>query len=292
MKKFTVSKLVIYIMLAAYAFICIMPFLLVLGGSFTPEAEIRAEGYKLIPKTLSFKSYELLFLQPKFVLNAYAVSIIVTVLGTIFGLLFTAMLAYPLSLKRFVFKRSFNFYVIFTLLFNGGMVPWFIICTKYLHLKDNIFALIVPLLVNGFNVFLIRNYYESIPEEMYESAKIDGAGEYTIFFKIVLRLSVPVLATVALFIALGYWNDWFLGIMLIDSTNLQPLQLLLRAIVSNINFLKASEAGARMIDKNQLIPSEGIKLATCIVTIGPIVFVYPFVQRFFIKGIMVGAVKG
>lgn len=292
MKKLTAPKLIIYLLLAVYAFICIFPFLLVLGGSFTPEAEIRAEGYKLIPKVFSLKSYELLFLQPKFVLNAYAVSATVTVIGTFFGLLFTAMLAYPLSLKKFVFRRSFNFYVIFTLLFNGGMVPWFIICTKYLHLKDNIFALIVPILVNGFNVFLVRNYYESIPEEMYESAKIDGAGEYTIFFKIVLRLSVPVLATVSLFIALGYWNDWFLGIMLIDNPNLQPLQLLLRAIVSNINFLKSSEAGARMIDPNQLIPSEGIKLATCIVTIGPIVFVYPFVQKYFVKGIMVGAVKG
>lgn len=292
MKKMTVSKIVIYLVVVFYALACIIPFLLVLGGSFTSEREIRDHGYQLIPHTFSLKAYQLLFLQPKFVLNAYMVSIIVTAVGTVFGLLFTAMLAYPISLKRFKFRKSLSFFVILTVMFSGGMVPWYIICVKYLHLKDTLFALIIPSLVNGFNVFLIRNYFESIPDELHESAKIDGAGELTIFFRIILQLSTPVLATVGLFIALGYWNDWWLGIMLIDKTELQPLQILLRAIVSNINFLKASEAGARMIDPAQLIPSEGVKLATCIVTIGPVIFAYPFVQKYFVKGIMVGAVKG
>ena len=292
MKKMTRSRLLIYIVTGVFALMCLIPFLLVLGGSFTDEQEIRSEGYKLIPKQFSLKAYQLLFLEPKFVINAYMVSVIVTIIGTAFGLMFSAMLAYPISLKRFRLRKALSLYVILTLLFNGGMVSWYIITVNFLRLKNNIFALIIPMLVNGFNVMLIRNYFETIPDEMHESAKIDGAGDIRTFFRIILPLSTPVLATVSLFIALGYWNDWWLGIMLIDNTELQPLQILLRSIVSNINFLKNSEEGARMIDPNRLIPAEGVKLATCIVTIGPIIFAYPFVQRYFVKGIMIGAVKG
>ena len=291
MKKMTRSRLLIYIVTGVFALMCLIPFLLVLGGSFTDEQEIRSEGYKLIPKQFSLKAYQLLFLEPKFVINAYMVSVIVTIIGTAFGLMFSAMLAYPISLKRFRLRKALSLYVILTLLFNGGMVSWYIITVNFLRLKNNIFALIIPMLVNGFNVMLIRNYFETIPDEMHESAKIDGAGDIRTFFRIILPLSTPVLATVSLFIALGYWNDWWLGIMLIDNTELQPLQILLRSIVSNINFLKNSEEGARMIDPNRLIPAEGVKLATCIVTIGPIIFAYPFVQRYFVKGIMLGAVK-
>ena len=291
MKKMTKSRLLIYIVAGVFALMCLIPFLLVLGGSFTDEQEIRGEGYKLIPKQFSLKAYQLLFIEPRFVMNAYGISIIVTLAGTAFGLMFSAMLAYPISLKRFRLRRVMSLYVILTLLFNGGMVSWYIITVNFLRLKNNIFALIIPMLVNGFNVMLIRNYFETIPDEMHESAKIDGAGDILTFFRIIVPLSTPVLATVSLFIALGYWNDWWLGIMLIDNSDLQPLQILLRSIVSNINFLKNSEEGARMIDPNRLIPAEGVKLATCIVTIGPIIFAYPFVQRYFVKGIMLGAVK-
>lgn len=291
MKRMTKSRLLIYIVAGLFALVCLIPFLLVLGGSVTDEQEIRSEGYKLLPRQFSLKAYQLLFLEPKFVLNAYAVSIIVTLAGTAFGLLFCAMLAYPISLKRFRFRKAVSLYVILTLLFNGGMVSWYIITVNFLRLKNSLLALIIPMLVNGFNVMLIRNYFETIPDEMHESAKIDGAGDIRTFFRIILPLSTPVLATVSLFIALGYWNDWWLGIMLIDDSRLQPLQILLRSIVSNINFLKTSEEGARMIDPNRLIPAEGVKLATCIVTIGPIIFAYPFVQKYFVKGIMLGAVK-
>jgi putative aldouronate transport system permease protein len=173
------------------------------------------------------------------------------------------------------------------------MVPWYIVCVRYLHLQDNILALIIPYLCQAWNVFLLRSFFQTIPEEMSESAKIDGAGEYTIFFKIIMPLSKPALATVGLFIALMFWNDWWLGLMLLNKAELQPLQLLLRTIQSNVQFLASSPEASQMMQMNGgRLPSEGIKMAMCIITIGPIFLIYPFVQRFFIKGIMIGAVKG
>lgn len=172
------------------------------------------------------------------------------------------------------------------------MVPWFIVCRNMLHLKDSVWALILPYLANAWYIFLTRNYYRSIPAELVESAKIDGASEYRIFFQIILPLAKPVIATISLFISLNYWNDWWLGIMLIDNTDLQPLQLLLRTITSNIQFLSSSSNVNAITQAAGSIPSEGIKMATCIATIGPIILVYPFVQKYFVKGIMVGAVKG
>lgn len=283
--------LVIYAIVLAFSLLCLLPFLMVIGGSFTDELEIQAHGYQLIPGQFSLEAYHILFVQWKVLVNGYKISTIVTIVGTAASVMICAMLAYPMSLRRVKYRRLLSVYAMLTLLFSGGMVPWYIVCVNYLHLKDSIAALIIPYLCSAFNVFLIRNYFQSLPEELSESAKIDGAGEATIFFKIVMRLSTPVIATVSLFIALTYWNDWYLGVMLIDSSDLQPLQLLLRSIVSNIMFLKTSDAAARMLS-GSLVPSEGIKLATCVLTIGPMVFLYPFVQRYFVKGIMIGAVKG
>jgi len=204
-----------------------------------------------------------------------------------------AMMGYVLSRKALRFRSFINLYVLLTMLFNGGMVPWYIVCTKYLHLKNNIWALIVPSLVSAWYIFLIRNYFTSVPDEMWESAKLDGAGEFIIFRKIYLALAKPVIATVVLFSALGFWNDWWLGLMLIDSSEKQPLQMLLRTIVANIQFLqtmgnKSAEAQALLAS----VPSDGVKMAMVIITTGPILLLYPFLQKYFIKGIMVGAVKG
>ncbi len=284
--------IIIYLVLAIIAIMCIMPFLLVLSGSVTLESDIVAYGYRLWPKHFDLTSYKVLFLDIGTILNGYKISIFVTVVGTFLGLLVCSMLAYPLSRKCLKYRKAISVYTIVTMLFNGGMVPWFIVCVRFLHLKNNLPALIVPYLANAWYVFLLRNYFQTIPEEMHESAKIDGAGELTIFTQIVLRLSTPVLSTVGLFIALMYWNDWWLGIMLIDKSDLQPLQLLLRSIVSNVTFLRSSPNAARMAELSQAIPSEGVKMATCIITIGPIVFLYPFLQKYFVKGIMIGAVKG
>lgn len=170
------------------------------------------------------------------------------------------------------------------MLFNGGMVPWYIICVNYLHLKDSIFALILPMLASPWYIFLMRNYFSSVPEEMYESARIDGAGDIRIFVSIYLRLATPVLATVTLFTALGYWNDWWLGLMLVEKSELQPLQMLLRNIISSIQYLQTMESNAQIQQMMATIPGDGVKMALVIITTGPIILLYPFVQRHFVKG--------
>lgn len=271
---------------------CLLPFIMVVTGSLTNEQDIGKYGYTLLPKHIDFIAYRVLFLDAGRILNAYKISIIVTVAGTLLSLIINAMMAYAISRKDLKYRRFLNIFTLITILFNGGMVPWYIVCVNYMHLKDKLIALIIPYLANAWYIFLLRNYVQAIPDEMHESAKIDGAGEYTIFFKIIFRLMTPALATVGLFTALGYWNDWWLGLMLIDNQKLQPLQLLLRTVVSNITFIKTSPNASAISQLFSAIPTEGIKMAICVITIGPIIFLYPFVQRYFVKGIMVGAVKG
>lgn len=256
----------------------------------TKEIDILSSGYNVFPKHFDFKAYRYLFQRMDIVLNGYKISGLVTLLGTVGSLAVNAMIAYPLSLKRLKYRNVLSGYVVITMLFNGGMVPWYIVCVQYLHLRNSILALILPSLVGGFNIFLMRNYFSSIPEEMHESAKIDGAGEMKILFSIILPLSLPVFASVGLFVALAFWNDWWLGLMLIDKSELQPLQLLLRSIVSNVDFLASTKIVAGSVDS--LVPKEGVKMAATIITIGPIIFLYPFLQKYFVKGLMMGAVKG
>jgi len=288
-----IFKGLMYLIVISFALFCLVPFILVLSSSFTSEASIMEHGYNIIPRVFDTSAYKVLFLDSARIINGYKVTIFVTVFGTFSALIITSMLAYPLSLNRLKYKKALNIFTLATILISGGMVPWYIVCVRYLHLQDNILALIVPYLCQAWNVFLLRSFFQSLPEEMSESAKIDGAGEYTIFFKIVMPLSKPALATVGLFIALLFWNDWWLGIMLLNKTELQPLQLLLRTIQSNVQFLASSPEGAQMMQMTGgQLPSEGIKMAMCIITIGPIFLIYPFVQKYFIKGIMIGAVKG
>lgn len=276
-----------------FTLFCAFPFVLILSSSFTREEDILQYGYNLIPRTFDIHAYRVLFLDASRILDGYKISIIVTVVGTVLSLLITAMLAYPISQRRLRYRKALNLYTLITILISGGIVPWYIVCVRYLHLQDSVWALIIPYLCQAWNVFLLRSYFQTIPEEISESAKIDGAGEYTIFFRMILPLSTPSLATVGLFIALLYWNDWWLGLMLLNKVELQPLQLLLRTIQSNVQFLATSERGAEIIrNTGGRLPAEGIKMAVSILTIGPIIFVYPFVQRFFIKGLTIGAVKG
>lgn len=288
-----IYKGIMYFVIVLFAAFCVFPFLLVLSSSFTSEDSILQHGYNLFPRVFDVSAYRVLFKDSARIVNGYKITIFVTVVGTSLSLLINSLLAYPLSLKRVKYRKIINIFTVITILISGGMVPWYIVCVKYLHLQDNIQALIIPYLCQAWNVFLLRSYFQSIPEEMTESAKMDGAGEYTIFFKIILPLSKPVLATVGLFISMMYWNDWWLGLMLLNKVELQPLQLLLRTIQSNVQFLASSEQGAEIVQMTGgRLPSEGIKMAICMITIGPIVLVYPFIQRFFMKGIMIGAVKG
>ncbi|MGO4546056.1 carbohydrate ABC transporter permease [Paenibacillus sp. 2TAB23] len=291
-KKVSISQMVIMIAISLFSLSCLFPFIMVISGSLSTEKDIMDYGYLLWPKTVTFDSYRILFLGSTRIIDAYGVSLFVTIVGTVLSLFVTSMGAYVMARRSFKYRNILSIYVIITMLFNGGLVPWYIICVRYLDLKDTLWALILPMLANAFNMFLIRNFMLSIPEDMNESAKMDGAGDFKIFYSLILPLSLPVLATVGLFVALSYWNDWFLGLMFVDKQELQPLQLLLRTLISNVEFLKSSSNASAMQRISAQIPSESIKMALTVITIGPIIFLYPFVQRFFVKGLMVGAVKG
>lgn len=291
-RRFSWTQAILVLVVALFSLACLFPFLMVISGSLSTEKDIVNYGYALIPKHVTLQAYKILILGSNRILDAYGVSILVTSIGTALSIIVNGMGGFVMARRSFRYRNILSIYVIITMLFNGGLVPWYIICVRYLDLKDTLWAMILPPLANAFNMFLIRNFMQSIPEDLYESAKIDGASEYRIFFRLIAPLSIPVLATVGLFVALGYWNDWFLGLMFIDKTELQPLQLLLRALISNVEFLKSSSNAAAMQRIAPAIPSESIKMALTVITIGPIVFLYPFVQRYFVKGLMVGAVKG
>lgn len=290
--KFNVGYSLVVLFVCAFALICLYPFLLVISGSFTTNAAAIANGFTLIPGEFTTASYQTLFKDPSGIINGYKVTLIVTVSGTVVSLLVNSMMAYVLSRANLPGRNAINIYVLITMLFSGGMVPWYIVCTRYLHLQNNILALILPMLVNAWNIFLIRNFFSSISPAMHESALLDGAGEFTIFSRIYIPLAKPVLATVLLFTALGYWNDWWHGLMLIERQELQPLQMLLRSVVSNIQFLQTADPSPEIQALMATIPSDGLKMALVIITTGPIILLYPFIQRFFVKGIMVGSVKG
>lgn len=291
-KKVHLSKIFVYLIITIFSFFCIYPFIMVVSGSLSTSADIVRYGFGILPKHVTFDSYKVILMNKNVVYDGYKVTIFVTVVGTILSLYINSLMGFVLSRKRLKHRKVLNMYCLITILFNGGMVPWYIVCVRYLHLKNTIFALILPSLVGAWNIFLIRNYFSSVPEEMYESAKIDGAGDFLIYRKIYMKLATPVLATVGLFVALAFWNDWWLGLMLVDKSNLQPLQLLLRNIVSNIQFLQTMNNNPDLQRIFGKLPGDGIRMAMVVITTGPIILLYPFVQRYFVKGIMVGAVKG
>jgi len=265
---------------------------MVISGSLSTQKDIMEHGYSLIPRNVTFVAYQVLFMKIDIILQAYKITFLVTIIGTVASLLINAMIAYSISRKSVKYRNAISVYCLITILFSGGMVPWYIVCINYFHLKDQLIALIVPYLANAWYIFLLRNFIGSIPEELHESAKIDGAGEMRTFAQIILPLSKPALATIGLFIALGYWNDWWLALMLVDDEKLRPIQFLLRVIVSNIQFLQSQIGTSEIRNLTDMTPTEGLKMATCILTIGPIIFLYPLLQRYFVKGIMVGAIKG
>jgi len=292
----SVGTALIYLFVGVFALLCLYPFVLVISGSFTSKAYSTLHGFTLFPGIdgLTLAAYKSLFINKRFILDGYKVTLFTTCVGTVMSLLTNSMMGFVLSRRHMKLRRVINFYVLFTMLFSGGIVPWYIICNRYLGwMVDTIWALIIPMMAGPWYVFLFRNYFFSVPDALYESAKIDGAGDMAIYLRIYLHVSAPVLATVTLFTALGYWNDWWLGMMLIkDHTELYPLQMLLRNIISNLQFLQTMESNAQVQMMLASIPSDSVRMALVIITTGPILLLYPFVQRYFVKGIMVGAVKG
>jgi putative aldouronate transport system permease protein len=291
-KHVSLGYVLVVVCVGIFSAFCLYPFLLVISGSLTTRAAAVTYGFTLIPREFTTEPYKVLFTNSKAIFDGYRVTVLVTIIGTCLSLVVNSMMAFVLSRQNLFGKKFINIYVLITMLFSGGMVPWYIVCTRYLHLKDSYIALVVPMLVSAWNIFLIRNYFKAMPNELYESARIDGARDFHIYWRIYMPLAKPVLATVLLFTALGYWNDWWLGLMLIDKQEMQPLQMLLRAIIANIQFLQTMDSSPQMQRMMANIPGDGVRMALVIITTGPIILLYPFVQRYFVKGIMLGSVKG
>ena len=292
-KLSTSSKLfyvLAYVSVGLMALICIIPFIVLISGSFTSENYIRTQGYSLFINDFSTKAYGLIFRNPVTVFRAYGISILITGVGTILGTLLITMTAYVICRKDFKYRNHFSFFFYFTTLFNGGMVSTYIFYIQYLKLKDSLWALILPGLFNVFYLLIMRSFVNTIPPSLIEASKIDGAGEYRIFFQVVFPLLKPGLATVGLFMALGYWNDWYNAMLYINSNTKFPLQYMLYNLLQQTQALAriASQSGISVAD----LPSNSLKMAMAIVATGPILLVYPFVQKYFVKGITVGSVKG
>ncbi|MBW5445200.1 ABC transporter permease subunit [Cohnella sp. CFH 77786] len=279
-----------YLFMALFSIFCIVPFILILSSSLSDEKAVQLTGFALIPKHFSLTAYEVIF-QDNTIFTAYKTTIIFTVVGTILCMIVTSAMAYALSVKTFTHRNKIAFFVYFTMLFSGGLIPSYLLISKYLGLSDNILVYILPGLVNPFNMFLLRNFFKQIPDSLAESAKIDGANDIYILFKIILPLAKPAMATIGLFYGLGFWNEWFTATLFIDNKDLYSLQYLIMKVMREVDFMYQLDymQGATV---SYVLPRNTVRMSTAVVTVGPIIFVYPFLQKYFVKGLVVGAVKG
>jgi putative aldouronate transport system permease protein len=285
-------QIIINMILAAVTLWMVLPMLLLFMSSITEEKSLIVNGYSFFPKKFSLASYRYIITNASSVFNAYGITIFVTAFGTTATLLLTSLVAFPLSLWDLPGRRLLSFYIFFTMLFNGGLVPSYIMWTTVFHIKNTVWAYIFPnFLLSAFNVILVRTYFQaSIPVDIYNAAKIDGAGYLTIYGKIVLPLGKPILVTISLFAGLGYWNDWTNGLYYISNSRMLSIQALLNRMIQDIQALMANstaDSGALM-----QIPQVSIRMAIAFVAVFPILAVYPFLQKYFESGIMLGAVKG
>lgn len=282
------------IVLAILVIIALLPIVLIVVASFTSETSLLQNGYSFFPKEWSTAAYYYMVKQGITIVRSYGISFLVTIVGTVVSVLLTTMLAYPMARGSFKGKNILAFFVFFTMLFNGGIVPSYIMWTKIFHIQNTIWALIIPnYLVSAFNVILVKNYYQnSIPDSLIEAAQIDGATEFTIFRKVMLPLAVPTVATISLFTGLCYWNDWTNGLYYVNDEKYFSIQLLLMKIMNNVQALKANSnaslLGTGVVD----LPGTSIRMAMAVVGILPILLIYPFIQKYLVRGVVVGAVKG
>ena len=289
-KRIKVSQVALYGILTLISVLWIIPVLFIFSLSVTPETSLSEVGYRLIPKEITFDAYTYIIKNPAQILNSYKISIIVTVIGTVAGLMFTTGIAYAMSRKDFKLGKHITRFVMFAMLFHGGLIPTYIVVTLVLHLGNTLWVLILTMLVSPWNIFLMKSFLSSIPTELLEASFIDGATEYQTYFKVVLPLAKPGLATVGLLILFSYWNDWYQAMLYIDNMDLVPLQLLLYKIISNIQFVLqnsfylASEGGS--------FPTIAARMATCVIAIAPMLLAFPFFQKYLAKGLTLGSVKG
>ncbi|BFH71337.1 carbohydrate ABC transporter permease [Paenibacillus dendritiformis] len=289
------TNLIFNLIAGVFAFLCVYPFLFVIVISLTNEEALARNGYSIFPEKWSFSAYEYIFKAGDQLLRSYGVTILITVVGTLISLAVICLYAYAISRKNFQYRGFFSFIAFFTMLFNGGLVPTYMVLTQVLHLKDTIWALILPLIMNAFYVLIMRTFYNTtVPDAIIESAKIDGAGELRAFITIVLPISLPGIATIGLFATLGFWNDWFNALLYIDNPALVPLQSMLMRIENSMQFLLNNaqlNASGQTLELMRTLPQESTRMALVVLATLPIACAYPFFQRYFVQGLTIGAVK-
>lgn len=280
-----------YLFMIIFTVFVIVPFMLVISSSFTDEITLNKFGYRLWPKKFSLDAYRMATNDGQ-MLRSYLITIITTVIGTLSSMLVTCMGAYALSVKTFRSRGSISMYLYFTMLFSGGLVPFYLLITKFLHLQNTIWVLLIPSLCNAWNILLMRNFFNGISDTLREAAKVDGASEIRTMMQIILPVSLPGIATISLFYALGYWNEWYRCLLFIDNShaNLFTLQYLIQRIMIRVNQMKKLNPQLQAQLGTQ--PAYSYRMATVILTIGPIVLLYPFLQKYFVSGLTIGAVKG
>ena len=291
-KKIKKINIIPHVVVCLFSIMCLIPFVLVLSISFSSERDIIDYGYQFIPRNLNFTAYKYIFEFSSQLLTSYKVTIMYTIIGTFFAVMLEIFMAYPLARSQFKERKFFNFYIYFTMLFSGGLVPSYILITQYLDIDNTFLVLVLNGLVNVWHIFLLRTFFKNIPEALIESAKIDGASEWRILFQMVIPLSKPVIATVTLFGVLARWNDWYTALLYISDSELYPLQYLLQKMMMDINMLKEGLDLPQSVVGSMEIPGETARMAMAILAAGPMILVFPFFQKYFVKGITVGSVKG
>lgn len=286
------SKIAIYVFLGIICLVCVIPIITVISISFSSDLAIAKEGYGILPKDFTFDAYKYVFKDAAAIFRSYGVTIVVTAMGLILGLLFNSMIAYVLSRRDYAYRKPLTVFLIIPMVLNGGLVPTYIWLTKYLHLKNTIWAMLLPLLIVPWFIILLRTFFAEIPSSLVEAATVDGAGEMTIFFKIVLPLAKPALATVGMFITLNYWNDWFQPLMYIDERELYNLQYRLYILMRDVQEMLKNAAISGMGMSIADMPTESMRMAMCVIAAGPMLVIFPFFQKYFVKGLTVGGVKG
>ena len=289
------SNKILVLFMLALCVICLIPLLLVVAVSLSSENSLQNYGYRLLPKEFSLEGYGFLFKQRDTILPALGVSVFVTVIGTVMGIILNSLLGYVLSRREYKLQKFFIWFVFIPMIFNGGLVATYFVISQFLGLRDSIWVLILPLAVSSFNVIICRTFFRStIPDSIIESAKIDGASQLRIFFNIVFPVSLPVLATIGLFLSFAYWNDWFTALLYIDNPNLYSLQAYLNRLLADINFLAQNAAllGVTQAQLMATMPKEAARMAIVVITVLPIACAYPFFQRYFVSGLTIGSIKG
>jgi multiple sugar transport system permease protein/putative aldouronate transport system permease protein len=281
--------LVAYLFIAVFAVLCLIPFFLVLGSSFTDEVTLVRNGYNMWPRKFSLSAYKLA-LTSNDIGSAYRVTIFTTAVGTFLSMLFTSAIAYAMSVKSFRLRGKIALFLYFTMLFNGGLVATYLLVSKYLNMKNTIWVLIIPGMLSAYNILIMRNFFMGIPDSLAESARIDGANEATILFRIIIPVSTPGIATISLFYALGYWNEWYRVLLYITDSKLFTLQYLIMRILRQVNY--AATLPSEVMFNAGALPTYSFRMAAIVLAIGPIILLYPFLQKYFVSGLTVGSVKG